>query len=80
MQYFDVELTGLAVVRQRRQVLAQTGEAAIAHAVQTAGDHLWQYEGVEDDTIDGMASNGSHTTHVPAAVVLSPADTERSPS
>ena len=51
----DVELTGVAIVRQRRTVvLAEhlTQSEVEELAIETAGDHLWDYQGVQYETID----------------------------
>lgn len=52
---FDVEITSTATVRQRRQIRAQTPEAAVAAAIASASDHAWEYTGVNDASIEGTA-------------------------
>ncbi|HEX6292926.1 MAG TPA: hypothetical protein VFZ66_27330 [Herpetosiphonaceae bacterium] len=65
---FQVEITATATVRQRRQIHAPTPEAAIALVVATAGDEVWEYLGVDDDSIDGTAlsTDGADPTCSPA--------------
>lgn len=51
----EVELTGLAMVRQRRMVhveepLAHSSVVALARA--TEGNHVWEYRGMREETID----------------------------
>jgi hypothetical protein len=51
----EVELTGLAMVRQRRMInieepLAHSSVVALARA--TEGNHVWDYGGMREETID----------------------------
>lgn len=52
---FNLELTATATVRQRRQIRAQTLEEAVAAAIASADDHVWEYTGVNETSIEGTA-------------------------
>jgi hypothetical protein len=48
---YTVELTGTAYVRQRRNVIAESQEAAVQKALETYNDHTWDYQGIKDETV-----------------------------
>lgn len=62
---YAVELTGYALARQRRTVTARSAQEAFRIAYQTEGDHEWDYQGMEESSIeievkmpDGKTLNG----------------------
>lgn len=56
---FTVELIGMAYVRQRRNVMAVSREEAIKKAKDTHNDHIWDYQGMDDSTIQVEARDTS---------------------
>lgn len=43
-----VELTALAIVRQRRTVMGETVEECIEKAKQDMNNHTWDYQGIDE--------------------------------
>lgn len=56
---FTVELSGMAYVRQRRNVMALNKEDAMKRAKETHNDHVWDYTGMDDSTIQVNARDTS---------------------
>ena len=57
---WDVTLTGQALVRQKRKVAAPDRDTAKERALDTAGDYVWEYRHVIDDTVQCFV-NGETT-------------------
>ena len=56
----DVELTGLAMMRQRREIqIAHPVPLSklVQEAIDTAGSHTWDYQGMQDETIEVSVSS-----------------------
>lgn len=49
---YRVDMAGLALMRGNIEVEAETEEEAAVKAVASSGDVLWDYNGMEDDTIE----------------------------
>lgn len=49
---FRVDMSGLALMRGSIEVEAETEEEAAAKAVASSGDVLWDYNGMDDETIE----------------------------
>lgn len=49
---YRVDMAGLALMRGNIEVEAETKEEAAAKAVASSGDVLWDYNGMDDETIE----------------------------
>jgi hypothetical protein len=49
---YRVDMSGLALMRGSVEVEADTEEEAAAKAVASSGDVLWDYNGMDDETIE----------------------------
>jgi hypothetical protein len=52
---YEVELTAKAFVRQRHKIVASNPEEAVRLAKDCANNHEWEYDGLTEDEIEGIA-------------------------
>ena len=53
---YYVTLTGMAAMKQSQTVEADSAEEAEEIAKENTGDHLWKYEGMDDDTVEAIST------------------------
>ena len=55
MAKYHVTMTGLSRVRASTTIFAVSPEEAEKVAKEKTGDVVWEYEGIEDDTVEAVA-------------------------